>query len=137
MAQECPRSILGLSTLVPGRSSIVLRVGDSLRHTQVTGSSLLHLRYYFAPTSAHVSWINSTDIAVLIMSAICIVLVVTEIILFGTTRLHPLTYLILQSGKTITWLVLFTLAAIDSARNYIWSTSALEFSLITEKVMLL
>lgn len=79
----------------------------------------------------------STDIAVLVISAICIVLVVTEIILFTTTRLHPLTYMILQSGKTITWLVLFTLAAIDSARNYIWSTSALEFSLITEKLMLL
>ena len=137
MAQECPRFILGLSTLFPSCSSIVLRLGESLHHTQVTGSSLPQLRYYFAPTSAHVSWINSTDIAVLVISAICIVLVITEIILFAATRLHPLPYLILQLGKAIIWLVLFTLAAIDSARNYIWSNSPLEFSLITEKVVLL
>ena len=137
MAQECPRSILGLSTLLLTRFSIVLRMGDSLRHTQVTGSFLLQLRYNFAPTSAHVSCINSTDIAVLVISAFCIVLVMTEIILFAATTLHPLAYLILQLGKTITWFVLFTLAAIDSARNYVWSSSALEFTLITEKTVLL
>ena len=138
MAQECSRSILGLSTLLPARSSIVLRLGDSLRRTpKVTGSSLLQLRYHFARTSAHVSWINSTNIAVLVISAICIVLVVTEIILFTATRLHPLAYLILQLGKTITWLVFFTLAAIDTERDYIWSNSALAYGLITENVVLL
>ena len=137
MAQECPRSILGLSTLLPTRSSILLRIRNSLHPTQVTGSSLLQLRYNFAPTSAHVSCINSTDITVLVISAICIVLVITEIVLFAATTLHPLAYLILQLGKTIAWFVVFTLAAIDAATNYMRGTAALEFTLITEKVVLL
>ena len=59
---------------------------------------------------------NSTNIVILIVSAICAVLSVTEIILFAATRLHPLTYLILQLGKTITWFVLFVLAAVDSTK---------------------
>ena len=137
MAQECPRSILGPSTLLPARSSIDLRLGDALRHTQVTGSSLLQLRRYFDPTSAHLSWINSTNITVIVLSGIYIVLVVTEIILFTATRLHPLAYLILQVGKTTTWLVFFTLAAIGTARNYNWITDALQIGLITETVVVL
>ncbi|KAL9067722.1 MAG: hypothetical protein Q9161_006714 [Pseudevernia consocians] len=59
---------------------------------------------------------NSTNIVVLLISAVCTVLCVTEIILFATTRLHPLTYLILQLVKTIIWLVLFALAAVDTVR---------------------
>ena len=137
MAQECPRSILGLSTLLPARPSIDLRLGDVLRPIQVTGSSLLQLRDYFAPTSAHVSWINSTNITVIVIIGICIVLVVTEIILFTATRLHPLVYFIFQLGKAITWLVFFTLAAIGTARDYDWSTSALQIGLMTETVVVL
>ncbi|CAD6583680.1 MAG: hypothetical protein ASARMPREDX12_001342 [Alectoria sarmentosa] len=59
---------------------------------------------------------ESVDIVVLIISAVCTVLSVTEIILFAATTLHPLTYLILQLVKTITWLVLFALAAVDTMR---------------------
>ena len=138
MAQECPRSILGPSTLLPTCSIIVSSLGDSQRRThKVTGSSLFQLRYYFAPTFAHVSWINSINTAIFVISGICIVLVVTEIILFTATRLHPLAYLILQLGKTITWLVFFTLAAVGTARDYIWDTSALDYGLLTEKLVLL
>ena len=131
MAQECPRSILGLSTRLPSRSSIILRLGDSLRRTpKVRGSSLLQVPCYLVPTFAHVSWISNTDIAVFVISGVCIVLVVTEIILYTATMLHPLAYLILQLGKTITWLVIFTLAD----RDYIWNTSALEYGLTAELI---
>ncbi|KAM0795692.1 hypothetical protein BDR22DRAFT_893936 [Usnea florida] len=73
---------------------------------------------------------SSTDIAVVVISGICIVLVVTEIILYTATMLHPLVYLVLQLGKTITWLVFFTLAD----RDYIWNTSALEYGLTAELI---
>ncbi|KAL9137590.1 MAG: hypothetical protein Q9175_001215, partial [Cornicularia normoerica] len=57
-----------------------------------------------------------TNTVGLIISAVCTVLSFIEIILFAATRLHPLTYLILQLVKTITWFVLFALAAVDTMR---------------------
>ena len=139
MAQECPRSILGLPTRLPTRSSILLRLGNCLcRIPKVKRPSLLQPSLNFAPTSTHVFWLNSTNIAVLVISGICIVLVVTEIIVFTATRLHPLAYLILQLGKTITWFVLFTLAAMDTARDaaqgYSPSTSAIGYDLTTKLI---
>ena len=54
--------------------------------------------------------INSTNILILIISALCIVLSITEIILYAATRLHPLTYLILQLVKMTIWGVLLAIA---------------------------
>lgn len=59
---------------------------------------------------------NSTNGVILIVSAVCTVLSVTEIILFAASRLHPLTYLLLQLVKMITWFALFVQAAVDTTR---------------------
>ncbi|CAF9930566.1 hypothetical protein IMSHALPRED_008220 [Imshaugia aleurites] len=65
---------------------------------------------------------NSNVIIVVIISAVCIVLSVTEIILFAATRLHPLTYLILQLTKTKTWFVLFVLSwPFSLVGDFVWT----------------
>lgn len=55
-----------------------------------------------------------TNFITLIISAVCTILSVAEIILFAATRLHPLTYRILQLVKTIIWFILFALATVDT-----------------------
>ena len=71
---------------------------------------LLH-RTHIALASTHGNFFpNSTNIVILITSALCIVLSITEIVLYAATRLHPLTYLILQLVKMTDWLVLLAIA---------------------------
>lgn len=71
----------------------------------------------FPPNLRSLTWPpNSTNIVLLLVSAVCTVLSVTEIILFAATRLHPFTYLNLQLVKTVMWFLLFVLAAVDTAR---------------------
>ena len=114
MAQESPRSILGLPTYLHTRPNIRLHLAPCLfRVSSVRKSppSLFPHHSFRSPNRP-----NSTNIVILIVSAICAVLSVTEIILFAATRLHPLTYLILQLVKTVTWFVLFVLAAVDSTK---------------------
>lgn len=48
----------------------------------------------------------------LIVCAICIVLDVTEIVLFARRKLQPLTYLVFQSVKTAVWFALFMVALV-------------------------
>ena len=62
------------------------------------------------------SWPNSTNIVLLIVSAVCTIVSFTEIVLFAATRLHPLTYLTLQLVKTTIWFVLFVLSAVNTTR---------------------
>ena len=68
------------------------------------------------PSSPLTSWPNSTNIVLLIVSAVCTIVSFTEIVLFAATRLHPLTYLTLQLGKTSFWFVLFVLSAVNTTR---------------------
>ena len=68
------------------------------------------------PLSPLTSWQNSTNIVLLIVSAVCTIVSFTEIVLFAATRLHPLTYLTLQLGKTSIWFVLFVLSAVNTTR---------------------
>lgn len=77
---------------------------------------LLLLHRYFHSNFRSTNRPNSTIIILLLISAICAVLSITEIILFIASKLHPLTYLILQLVKTTTWLVLFALAAVGTTR---------------------
>lgn len=62
------------------------------------------------------TWPTSTNIVLLIVSAVCTIVSFTEIVLFAATRLHPLTYLTLQLVKTTIWFVLFVLSAVNTTR---------------------
>ena len=61
-------------------------------------------------------WPNSTNIVLLIVSAVCTIVSFTEIVLFAANKLHPLTYLALQLVKTSIWFVLFVLSAVNTTR---------------------
>ena len=43
----------------------------------------------------------------MLMSCVCLILNVTEIILFARRVLKPLTYLVLQCVKTALWVIIF------------------------------
>ncbi|KAF6238538.1 hypothetical protein HO173_003043 [Letharia columbiana] len=77
---------------------------------------MVTLMSFFVWVLACVGFHRNTNIVVLIISGVCMVLSVIEIILFVVIRLYPLTYLILQLVKTIMWLVLSALAAAESRR---------------------
>ena len=119
MAQKGPRSVLGLPTRLHVRSNDCLGLVQCLfRIPKVCNPPLLliHMLVPIHSDSRSTDGPNSANIGILIISIVCAVLSVTEIILYVALRLHPLTYLILQLIKTITWLVLFALAAVDTMR---------------------
>lgn len=95
-----------LCSLLSPSSSGYVPIADPKR----TQASLLLSPLLLTPT--HPIGPNSANIVILITSAICTIVAVVEIILFAATRLDPLTNLILQLAKAITWLVLFVQAAV-------------------------
>ena len=118
MAQKSTHSVLGLPAQLHARIHTRLHLATCLfRIPNVRISSALS---FTAFTSLHffcsLNRRNSTNGVILIVSAVCSILSVTEIILFAASRLHPLTYLLLQLVKMITWFVLFVQAAVDTTR---------------------
>lgn len=53
----------------------------------------------------------------MVISCICIILNITEIILFVRKILQPITYLAFQCCKTAMWLVIFLIVVVDIERN--------------------
>ena len=49
--------------------------------------------------------------------AICIILIITEIILFARMHLKPLTYLVLQVVKATLWIILFLMTLVGVNRG--------------------
>ena len=111
MAQASPCPILGLPTQLHARFHIHLHLATCL--SRIRSVSKPHFFFFFFPaTPGHPIELHSANVVILIISAVCTILAVVEIILFAATRLDPLTNLILQLAKTITWFVLFVLAAV-------------------------
>lgn len=111
MAQASPCPILGLPTQLHARFHLPLHLAPCLSRIR----SVRKPPSFFSPlllTPTHPIGPNSANIVILITSAICTIVAVVEIILFAATRLDPLTNVILQLAKAITWLVLFVQAAL-------------------------
>ena len=110
MAQASPCALLGLPTQLHARFHIHLHLAACLSRIR----SVRKPPSFFFPSAAptHPIRPNSANIVILITSAICTIVAVVEIILFAATRLDPLTNLIMQLAKAITWLVLFVQAAV-------------------------
>ena len=115
MAQTSPRSILVLPNQLNAHHHIRLGLAGCLCNFNVR-NSLIPSPPPTSPQHPLTCCLNSTNIVLLIVSAACIIVSITEIVLFATTRLHPLTYLTLQLIKTTTWFVLFVLAAVNTTR---------------------
>ncbi|CAF9925657.1 MAG: hypothetical protein HETSPECPRED_005887 [Heterodermia speciosa] len=52
------------------------------------------------------------DFVILVFCAICMILTVTEIVLFARSKLHSITYLTLQAVKTGVWAIVFILVLV-------------------------
>ena len=65
------------------------------------------------------------DFVILIFCAICLILTVTEIVLFARSRLHSITYLSMQAVKTGVWAIVFVLVLVSpsSSQNSIGDPS--------------
>ena len=53
----------------------------------------------------------------MIICVVCIILDVTEIILFARGTLQPITYLVFQCVKTTLWVIIFLVAVTVSVRD--------------------
>ena len=116
MAQKSSHSILVLPNRLDARSNSRPGLAGHLFHPRVRQFSILLQRLILPLSPPLTSWPNSTNIVLLIVSAVCTIVSFTEIVLFAATRLHPLTYLTLQLVKTSVWFVLFVLSAVNTTR---------------------
>ena len=60
---------------------------------------------------------NRYDFVILVFCAICMILTVTEIVLFARSKLHSITYLTLQAVKTGVWAIVFILVLVSPSNS--------------------
>lgn len=116
MAQKGPHPLVGHPTHIHARSHLHHLVTYLYRTPKVRNLVFPFLPKNHSTLPLFTDRPNSISIAVLVISAVCAILSVTEIVLFAATKLHPLLYLCLQLVKTITWFVLFAVAAVNTRR---------------------
>ncbi|CAD6592440.1 MAG: hypothetical protein ASARMPREDX12_006088 [Alectoria sarmentosa] len=66
---------------------------------------------------AALTGLEASGLLQIIICAVCIILDVTEIILFARGTLQPITYLVLQCVKTTLWFIIFLIAAVGGVRE--------------------
>ena len=108
MAQESLDTILDRSDVLNGGPAWSGRLHSNIQHTGVR-------------TAQYTSYLtdewHSSELVSILLCAVCLVLDITEIILFAKHSLQPLTYLVFQCVKTTIWFILFVIVLAQSMKE--------------------